>query len=327
MDSFPDSSEDVLNDLDPLSRALLDLSIQRGMDDAEIAQVLGTDEESVFEVRVGLLRNLAEKVAPEHAQAELPELQAAVAERLYPGEEPGAEADDLGDEVDEVESEETPAEMEAETEPAAAEAEAEAEAEADTEREAEAEPEPEPDREPEPVAAPTPAARPSTSRRRSWLPIVLPILLVLAVVALIIAVGSGDDGDEQAAQPAAEPQRTQPSTPDTPAESEEPKPTRLTALGSGDATGTATVDDDRLTMTLRGLPDANGGTYTVWLYNSVIDAEQIGTVKNGKVDAKLPKGADKYEFLDVSVEPKDGNPNHSGQSVLRVSLNKLRAAG
>ena len=57
MDSFPDSSEDVLNDLDPLSRALLDLSIQRGMDDGEIAQVLGTDETSVFEVRVGLLRN------------------------------------------------------------------------------------------------------------------------------------------------------------------------------------------------------------------------------------------------------------------------------
>src|SRR5829696_9771268 len=84
VDSFPDSSEDVLNDLDPLSRALLDLSVQRGMDDAEIAQVLGTDEDYVFEVRVGLLRNLAEKVAREHAEAELPELEAAVTARLYP---------------------------------------------------------------------------------------------------------------------------------------------------------------------------------------------------------------------------------------------------
>jgi hypothetical protein len=301
VDSFPDSSsEDVLNDLDPLSRALIDLSIQRGMDDAEIAQVLGTDQESVFEVRVGLLRNLAEKVAPDYAEAELPELQAAVAERLYPEDETAVEADDLGDEVDEAELEETPTEVEAE-------------------------PEPEADREPEPVAATTPAPRPTTSRRRSWLPIVLPILLVLAVVALIIAVGSGDDGNEQAGNPPAEPQRTQPSTPDTPTTAEEPKPTRLTALGSGGASGTATVEGDHLTMTLRNLPDAQGATYTVWLYNSVIDAKQIGTVKDGKVDAKLSKDADKYEFLDVSQEPGDGNANHSGQSVLRVPLRKLQS--
>jgi len=308
VDSFPDSSEDVLNDLDPLSRALLDLSIQRGMDDAEIAQVLGTDEESVYEVRVGLLRNLAERVAPESAEAELPELQAAVAERLYPEDETAVEADDLGDEVDEAELEETPTEVEAE------------EAEAEPEPEPEIEPEPEPDSEPAAVASTQP-----TSRRRSWLPIVLPILLVLAVVALIIAVGSGGDGDDQASKPPAEPQRTQPTTPDTPPKAEEPKPTRLTALGSGGATGTAAVEGDRLTMTLRDLPDANGATYTVWLYDSVIDAKQIGTVKDGKVDAKLPKDADKYEFVDVSTEPRDGNANHSGQSVLRVPLRKLQS--
>ena len=318
MDSFPDSSEDVLNDLDPLSRALLDLSIQRGMDDAEIAQVLGTDEESVYEVRVGLLRNLAERVAPESAEAELPELQAAVAERLYPEDETAVEADDLGDEVDEAELEETPTEVEAE----------EAEAEPKPEPEIEPEPEPEPEIEPEPEPDSEPAAAASTqptSRRRSWLPIVLPILLVLAVAALIIAVGSGDDGDDQASKPPAELQRTQPTTPDTPPKAEEPKPTRLTALGSGGATGTAAVEGDRLTMTLRDLPGANGATYTVWLYDSVIDAKQIGAVKDGKVDAKLPKDADKYEFVDVSTEPRDGNANHSGQSVLRVPLRKLQS--
>ena len=84
-DSSPYSSEDVLNDLDPLSRALLDLSIQKGMDDAEIAEVLGTDRDSVFEVRVGLLRKLAARVAPDYEDAELPELEAVVAERLYGG--------------------------------------------------------------------------------------------------------------------------------------------------------------------------------------------------------------------------------------------------
>ena len=301
MDSFPDSSEDVLNDLDPLSRALLDLSIQRGMDDAEIAQVLGTDEDSVFEVRVGLLRNLAEKVAPEHAESNLPELQTAVAERLYPEDQTAVEADDLGDEVDEAELEETP--VEAEPEAQAVEAE--------------------PDPEPAPAAI-TPARAP-TSRRRSLLPIIVPILLLLAVVAIIIAAGSGgDDDNDQASKPAGQQQPAQPTTKDTPAKAEKPKPTRLTAFGTGGATGTAAIANDRLTMTLRNLPAAQGATYTVWLYNSVIDAQRIGVVKDGKVVAKLPGDADQYRYLDVSREPNDGNPNHSGQSVLRVPLDKLR---
>jgi Anti-sigma-K factor rskA len=280
VDSFPDSSEDVLNDLDPLSRALLDLSIQRGMDDAEIAQVLGADEDSVFEVRVGLLRNLAEQVAPEHAEDDLPELQVAVAERLYPEDETVVEADDVGDEA---EPGETPVEAEHEDVP-------------------------------EPTPPPAKPAAPS--RRRSWLPIVLPILLLLAVVALIVVARAGGESDDNSGK-ATTPPRAKQSV----AESER-KPTRLTALGSGDATGTATVEGNELTMTLRSPPD---GTYTVWLYNSVIDAERIGVVKNGKVVAKLPENADKYRYVDVSREPNDGNANHSGQSVVRVPLRKLQS--
>jgi hypothetical protein len=328
VDSFSYSSEDVLNDLDPLSRALLDLSVQRGMDDADIAQVLGTDEASVFEVRVGLLRNLAEKVAPEHADAELPELEAAVAERLYPEEATGeaeiaedqepadaapeataaedetaVEADDLGDEVDEAELDETPTQAEPEL----------------------AEPEDE-------VAAlpvrSAPAARPRESRRRSLLPILLPILLLLAVVAVIVAVGTNDGDSEKSGGATTQAQPDQPTTAKEPEQqpkpdAKKPKPTRLTTLGSSSAKGSATLENGRLTLTLRNLPPANGGTYTLWLFDNVIDAQELKTVKNGKATVKLPKDADQYEFLDVSVEPKDGNPNHSGQSVLRVPLEKL----
>jgi hypothetical protein len=335
VDSFPDSSEDVLNDLDPLSRALLDLSVQRGMDDAEIAQVLGTDEASVFEVRVGLLRSLAERVAPEHADAELPELEAAVAERLYPEEvaaeeeEPEAEREAVA-----VGAEEPEAEPD---EPELAEPEAEPdEPEAEPDEPELAEPawvEERPEDEPQPVATTAPAGKSAESRRRSLLPIILPILLLVAVVAVILAIGSGGDEDSETSEPAGQQQAQQPEPkadepkpeepkPEEP-KAEQPKPTRLTALGSGDATGTATIEGERLTMTLRGLPDAGGSTYTVWLYDSVIEAEQLETVKNGKVQAKLPKNADEYEFLDVSLEPEDGNPNHSGQSVLRVPLSKL----
>lgn len=331
MDSFPDSSEDVLNDLDPLSRALLDLSVQRGMDDAEIAQVLGTDESSVFEVRVGLLRNLAEKVAPEHADADLPELEAAVAERLYP-EEVGPEA---GPDEDLVPAED-----------------AEPEAEPDLETDEGPDADDDPDDEPEPVAvrprpagataasaaAAAPTRKPTESRRRSLLPIILPILLLVAVAAVIVVVGSGGESDSETSEPAGQEQPQQPEPkadapkadePEKPkAEepaTEQPKPTRLTALGSGDATGTVTVDGGRLEMTVRDLADPGGSTYTVWLYDSVIDAEQLTTVKDGKVQAKLPNNADEFEFLDVSLEPRDGNDNHSGQSVLRVPLSKLES--
>jgi Anti-sigma-K factor rskA len=311
VDSFPDSSEDVLNDLDPLSRALLDLSVQRGMDDAEIAQVLGTDEASVFEVRVGLLRNLAETVAPERADADLPELEAAVAERLYPelaaeaepeaevpveeevpvDEEVPVEADDLGDEVDEAELEEPPTEASAEHEPAP------------------------------PMHARETA--PPERRRRSPLVVLLPLLLLITIVALLIALTSGD---EEKSEPAAqEPRQQQPDT--RPAdEPREPRtrPNRLTTLGTGGASGTATLRGDRLTLRLRNLPDPDGGVYTVWLYDSIIDADRLADVRGRTARAKLPKDTKGFEFIDVSLEPRDGNPNHSGQSVLRIPLKKLQ---
>jgi hypothetical protein len=41
------------------------------------------------------------------------------------------------------------------------------------------------------------------------------------------------------------------------------------------------------------------------------------------MDLRLPAQASRYRSIDVSFEPSDGNPNHSGQSVLRVPLSKL----
>ena len=38
---------------------------------------------------------------------------------------------------------------------------------------------------------------------------------------------------------------------------------------------------------------------------------------------KLPPEARDYESLDVSSEPADANPNHSGASVLRGPLREL----
>ena len=49
----------ALTRLDPLSRALLDLSLRRGMPDEEIAGVLGVDAEEVERRRADVLERLA----------------------------------------------------------------------------------------------------------------------------------------------------------------------------------------------------------------------------------------------------------------------------
>lgn len=68
--------------------------------------------------------------------------------------------------------------------------------------------------------------------------------------------------------------------------------------------------------------------YEVWLYNSDEDALSVGAqVANAQgvfQGAKeLPKGYEKYKFIDVSREPVTGPKAHSGNSVLRGSFADL----
>jgi hypothetical protein len=269
-DSFSQPPSEVLDELEPLSRALLDLSLKRGMSDAEIADILGTDAEAVLENRVALLRSVAERVAPESAEADLPELEAAVAERVYGGVN-GAPA---------------------------------------------AEPQP------VPVAVPVPDSEGSGQRAeggglkpRAALVAVLVVAVLGALTGVIIAVATG--GSEESGSPQIPP----------PGPSSAPLSggVRLEPLGAARGTATASIKDGRLRLELRGLPDPRGGEYEVWLYNSVIDARPLATLQGtqGSVDEALPRDANRYRYLEVSLEPPDGNPNHSGQSVLRVPIARL----
>lgn len=82
-------------------------------------------------------------------------------------------------------------------------------------------------------------------------------------------------------------------------------------------------DDGELSLRLEvpELPDA-AGFYELW----VIDAEVAGMQSLGIVRESgtfpLPDGLDPAEFpvVDISVEPADGDPTHSGDSVLRGVL-------
>jgi hypothetical protein len=96
---------------------------------------------------------------------------------------------------------------------------------------------------------------------------------------------------------------------------------RLGPAGTGDA---ELVDDDGdlvLQVTTDGL-DAGDGFLEVWVIDpDVTKLVSLGPVRpDGTYD--LPPGLDPQEFpvVDVSVEPLDGDPTHSGDSVLRGVL-------
>ena len=76
---------------------------------------------------------------------------------------------------------------------------------------------------------------------------------------------------------------------------------------------------------MAGLPRPRG-EYAVWLYSSVTRARQLGRFPTGDIElnAPLPPDADRYREVDISLEPDDGNQNHSGASLLRVPLARLR---
>ena len=101
----------------------------------------------------------------------------------------------------------------------------------------------------------------------------------------------------------------------------------LTALpDSGvEASGTATLGSPggEATVELDGLaPSREGEFYELWLLNDTDDLVSLGSFRvdaEGTTEVELPLPVDpsEYGFVDVSVEPDDGDASHSGDSVLR----------
>jgi hypothetical protein len=341
-DSFSQSPSDVLDELEPLSRALLDLSLKRGMSDAEIGGMLGTDADAVLENRVALMRSIAERVAPEAADADLAELQATIVDRVYGATNGTAPApEDLSDDAARP-ADDRPTALHAVIEepetaediaPVVVEIAGAGEAEGVEAETAEPQPEaaaPPPGTRPPSRANPLPPDKPAAARpRRSPLVVLLPLLAVSTVICVIVALSSGGDDKGTASAPAPPAEQPQPPASPPPAEPA-PAPsakarTALAPLAGARGRATASLDGDRLRLTLTGLPDPKGGAYQAWLYDSVADARPLGRIKAGKgtIAATLPADKGDYRYVDVSLEPPDGNPNHSGKSVLRVPLDQL----
>lgn len=92
--------------------------------------------------------------------------------------------------------------------------------------------------------------------------------------------------------------------------------------GAGTAVVRASGDDRVLEIDVRDL-SAGDGVYEVWLLDA--DAKRLvslGLLEGGHGRFPLPEAVDvrDYPVVDVSLEPVDGDPAHSGDSVVRGQL-------
>jgi len=98
-------------------------------------------------------------------------------------------------------------------------------------------------------------------------------------------------------------------------------PAAPTASGQADVVRTAS-GGRTLDLDVRRLGVADG-FYEVWLIDpTVTKMVPVGVLSGGQGRFVLPAGVNlaDYPLVDVSIEPLDGNPAHSGKSVLRGSL-------
>ena len=149
------------------------------------------------------------------------------------------------------------------------------------------------------------------------------VLLVLLVWPVGLLTGGDDDGTP-ASQPAAS--NTGGGT------------GNQQAATSGQAAGIAVVvqrsGKKQLLVQAAGLPPSSQSEgYYVWLYNSPSDAKSLGgqvTDQRGNYQAlgAFPADYSKYKYIDVSRQQvgQDSNLKHSGQSVLRGPMPKLKAS-
>lgn len=132
------------------------------------------------------------------------------------------------------------------------------------------------------------------------------LVALVAVGVTIRAVGNGDDTTPVAIGMATL------TNAELPVQSDATAAVELVEIDGGYA----------LDIDLSAVPDPGEGVLELW----VIDTEVAGMFTLGAIDGdglfELPEGVDPAAFpvVDISVEPLDGDPTHSGQSVLRGVL-------
>jgi anti-sigma-K factor RskA len=113
------------------------------------------------------------------------------------------------------------------------------------------------------------------------------------------------------------------------ATSRDPEPGQTLALaplkrgGAAEGEVRLTRAGGRATLAVSGLaPSRRGEFYELWLLSPPGDLVSLGSFRVGAggratLDLPVPVDPSRYRFLDVSVEPDDGDSSHSSRSVLR----------
>jgi hypothetical protein len=292
--------------LDAADRALLNIWVNRGLDDAALARMTGMSEETIAGRRTRIVEHLS-------AVLGLPaqDVRGALIEIVASPEVPPTTPTPNGDARPELV---TPSANGTSSPPSG-----------DT-----------PDTDTMAAAAPETGTG-SSSRRRPGRWSGLALLVMVVAVVLVVSLGSSGSGHRPgpATRPTSESAQTVPSgSPPSPSPSPSPPANRpagqaLVALpgGSGHATGTAVITGRsphlRLNLSVRNLSLASHGHYEVWLYDSLTYSEAVGRLRTGvtHVSLRLPRDAHRYHWIDISLQPV-GQVFHSGESVMR-SANPL----
>jgi Anti-sigma-K factor rskA, C-terminal len=154
------------------------------------------------------------------------------------------------------------------------------------------------------------------NRRRSFLSVAAAAVAVVGLGGVAL-VSMQDDGDDDVVATAVL----------------EFDPVSFDPLGNGTSAEVSLVDDDAgpaIVVDEASLPDDIGtdADLEFWLIaadetGAVVDLVSLGEYEPG-TDAPLvvPDGYDPsvYSVVDISIEPRDGDPTHSGRSILRGQL-------
>jgi anti-sigma-K factor RskA len=155
--------------------------------------------------------------------------------------------------------------------------------------------------------------RPSFAERLGfrWPSVVAAAFSALLILAVGIGVGTQLGGDS--ASPSGEPVQT----------------LALGTIGDEvppDASGEVVLtngSEDQATLDVSGL-EANGERefYELWLLGDDGELVALGSFKvedggSSQIEVPLPVDPETYRYFDVSIQPENGSPDHSGRSVLR----------
>ncbi|WP_222192944.1 anti-sigma factor [Modestobacter italicus] len=140
--------------------------------------------------------------------------------------------------------------------------------------------------------------------RSRWLTAAAAVLVGAVAGGTVVALTGDDAGGSVVAQAALDP------------------------LDERTASGRAQVREADGVRSLRidlDAPALDDGYYEVWLLKpDAVRMVPLGSVRAGDTVLPLPEGLDlvSYPVVDVSIEPLDGDPTHSGVSVVRGQLSR-----